>query len=166
MMGEPVSDNETETARCVCGHGREQHHHHNGVWDADAVFCHSCDCLQYRPAEPAPDEDGRCTVCGLVFEDPAELKHECPPGFLGSIAQPVVQPAERELMVGQARDFLFERRVDDLGHATLMADFAAAKEAEAAELRREREAFLKAWDETGTLDPTGCDPARETIQSQ
>lgn len=32
--------------------------------------------------KPAPDEDGDCCVCGCTFEDPFELTHECPPGFL------------------------------------------------------------------------------------
>lgn len=31
--------------------------------------------------EPKPDEDGDCTHCGLPFEDPAAVTHECPPGF-------------------------------------------------------------------------------------
>jgi hypothetical protein len=30
---------------------------------------------------PGADEDGCCTTCGLEFEDPRELAHECPPGF-------------------------------------------------------------------------------------
>jgi hypothetical protein len=33
--------------------------------------------------ERTADADGRCTRCGLEFEDPAELAHECPPGFTG-----------------------------------------------------------------------------------
>ena len=34
-----------------------------------------------------PDEDGHCKRCGLEFENPAELTHECPPGF----RQPAVE---------------------------------------------------------------------------
>jgi len=32
--------------------------------------------------EPRSDEDGHCTRCGCPFEDPRELTHECPPGFI------------------------------------------------------------------------------------
>lgn len=31
-----------------------------------------------QQSEPRADDEGRCTRCGLPFEDPAELQHECP----------------------------------------------------------------------------------------
>lgn len=33
-----------------------------------------------------PDSDGHCSRCGLEFEDPAILTHECPPGFTATSA--------------------------------------------------------------------------------
>lgn len=35
----------------------------------------------YLESMPKADPDGCCTVCGCPLEDPAELTHECPPGF-------------------------------------------------------------------------------------
>ena len=45
-----------------------------------------CEAYEQRRGESAreptePDEDGHCRRCGLEFEAPAELTHECPPGF-------------------------------------------------------------------------------------
>jgi hypothetical protein len=49
------------------------------------TWCEVCHGTGYEPAVPpvpARDQDGRCTVCGLEWEDPREHEfHECPPGF-------------------------------------------------------------------------------------
>lgn len=37
---------------------------------------------EYKSTVARPDENGRCAVCGLEFEDPKLLTHECPPGFV------------------------------------------------------------------------------------
>lgn len=43
----------------------------------------NCRCAcKIKPQLEQYDTDGHCVICGLPFEDPKELTHECPPGFI------------------------------------------------------------------------------------